>query len=351
MKWGGEAKINLRDLCIDADASLLDAMKVLERGGEAIAFVCDAGGRVIGSLTDGDIRRALLRGSGLDERCLRSAMQPQFIHVSPDASRAEVLDIMMARDIGQLPALDPDGRLVGLHTIGRLLTARSRPNWVVLMAGGRGARLKPLTDSLPKPMMRVAGRPILERLILHLMSGGFERFFISVNYMGEVIERHFGDGSRLGCQIEYLRETRPLGTGGSLSLLPQPDTATLVLNGDLVTDSDFGKFVDFHEGGGYAATVGVRSHSVNIPFGVTQVRDGRLVALEEKPTQTMLINAGMYVLSPQALELVEKKEEFPITDLLQRCLSRGLPVGAHTISDEWIDVGQPGDLRRARGED
>lgn len=351
MKWGGDANIEMQQLCVDVDASLLEAMTVLEHGAEAIAFVCAKDGRVIGSLTDGDIRRALLAGAGLQDRVLKSAMQPNFVSVSPNVGRAEVLDIMRARDIGQLPVIDASGKLRGLHTVGRLLSAVERSNWVVIMAGGRGSRLQPLTESIPKPMVKVAGRPILERLILHLMSCGLRRFMISVNYLADVIEGHFGDGARFGCHIEYLREPRPLGTGGSLAYLdPRPDEPFVVMNGDLVTQCDVGSMIAFHETNQFIATFGLRPYQVHLPFGVAVTEGDRMVDLREKPTEQYLINTGLYILSPQALDLVKQGEEFPITELFHRCRGRGLPVGAYLIDDDWIDVGQLNDLRRARGE-
>ena len=349
MRWGSDVDVDMKTLCVDADATLMEALQVIDRGAESIAFVCDRDLRVIGSLSDGDARRALLAGASLTDRCLRATMRADFAFVAPSVGRAEVLDIMRARDIGQLPVLDERGRLSGLHTVGGLLSAMNRENWTVIMAGGRGTRLQPITEAMPKPMVKVAGRPILERLILHLMGSGLRRFFISVNYMGEMIEQHFGDGSRFGCRITYLRETKPLGTGGSLSLLPAPDRPVVVANGDLVTQVDVARMLDFHEEGGFAATFGLRPHVVPIPFGVARVEGDCLLELREKPTERMLINAGLYVLSPPVLKLIRPDEELPITELLPRCLSNGLRVGAHVVEDDWIDVGQFDDLRRARG--
>ena len=185
--------------------------------------VTDDQGRVIGTLTDGDVRRALLAGSTLGDRGLQAIMHRDFAHVTPATGRAEVLDIMRARNINQLPVLDEHGRLCGLHTIAQMISRDDLPNSAVVLAGGRGTRLHPLTESIPKPMITVAGRPILERLVLHLMSCGIRDIHISVNYLAHVIESHFGDGSRFGCRIRYLRETEPLGTGGPLALLnPEP---------------------------------------------------------------------------------------------------------------------------------
>lgn len=340
----------LDDMMIAADATLLDALRALERGAESIVFVCDDERRVLGTLTDGDVRRAILGGAPLDSRSLRTAMRRDFVSVGSETGRAEVLDTIRARQVEQVPVLDAEGRLCGLHTIARLLSVAERPNVAVLLAGGRGTRLAPLTNLIPKPMVTVAGRPILERLLLHLMSLGIRRFYFSVNYLSHVIEEHFGDGSRFGCLIQYLHETEPLGTGGPLSLLsPVPDEPILVMNGDLVTQCDVGSMIDFHQEGGFVATMGLRHFAVEVPFGAATVQGDRLVALQEKPIERKLINTGIYVLSADAVRMVPKNCPFPITSLFDACLEKHAPVGAYTIDEEWLDVGRPEELIRARG--
>lgn len=351
MRWGGDVPAELAKLTVRADATLLEALKVIDAGAESIAFVCDGDERVIGSLSDGDIRRALIGGASLDSCCIGTVMRQDFASATTAMGRAAVLDIMRARDIGQLPVLDAERRLIGLHTIGEIISGRPRENWALILAGGRGTRLAPFTESVPKPMLRVAGRPILERLVLHLMSHGIQRIFLSVSYLANIVEDHFGDGSRFGCSIEYLRESKPLGTGGPVGLLrPKPEHPVLVMNGDLVTECDIGRLIDFHESGGYGATFAVRPHSVQIPFGVAEVDGNRLVAIREKPTHRMLINAGMYVLSPEVISMVRQDVELPITDLFISCIDAGIPVGAHEVEQEWADIGRHDDLSRARGE-
>jgi dTDP-glucose pyrophosphorylase len=342
---------DLARFTVPADATVLEALETIERGGKAITFVVDADDRVIGALTDGDLRRALLQGASLDGRVLRNAMNRDYAFLRPEQSRAEALDIMRARQIEQLPVLDADGSLCGLHTLHELVAAVERPNRVLILAGGRGTRLHPLTTHLPKPMITVAGRPILERLILHLMSSGFRHFTVSVSYLAHMIEEHFGDGTRFGCHIEYLHETEPLGTGGPLALLrPIPEIPLVVVNGDLMTQSDLGRLLDFHLAGGFSASVGLRPYSIEIPFGVAVVEGERLVEHREKPTQQFLVNTGMYVFAPETLALVPEGREYPITSLLDTLLERGLPVGAHVLEDEWLDVGRPEELRQARGQ-
>jgi dTDP-glucose pyrophosphorylase/CBS domain-containing protein len=341
--------MDLGRLTIPADATILEALKAIERGAEAITFVVDAERRVIGCLTDGDIRRAILRGARLDGRILPEAMRRDYAFATPGQGRAEVLDIMRARQIEQLPVLDADRRLCGLHTLRQLVSAAQRPNRVLILAGGRGTRLQPITATVPKPMITVAGRPILERLILHLMSCGFRRFTLSVSYLAHLIEEHFTDGSLFGCEIDYVREREPLGTGGPLALLqPAPELPLVVVNGDLVTQCDVGSLVDFHSAGQFVATIGLRPHGIEIPFGVADVEGDRLVALREKPTHRLLVSAGIYVISPEALTYVLSGEEYPITALLDTLLQRCLPVGAQVIEDEWLDVGRHEELRRAR---
>lgn len=340
----------LRRLIVPPTASLRAVLQVINDGGHAIAFVRDVRQRIVGTLTDGDVRRAILAGHDLDARVAGAASRRDFTWVGPQAPRSEVLDLMRARAIGQVPILR-GGHLVGLHLLRELVGGRPRPNWAVIMAGGKGTRLRPITDRIPKPMLPVAGRPILERLVLHLTGFGVRRIFLSVNHLAEVIERHFADGARFGCRIEYLREREPLGTGGALRLLPErPRAPLIVLNGDLVTQFDVEALLDFHQQGGYAMTFGLRPHAVEIPFGVARVRGNRVVALEEKPTVRHMINAGIYALSPAAVRLVPPGQVFPITSLFERCTRRGLTVGAFPILEEWTDVGRPEELRRARGE-
>ena len=257
---------------------------------------------------------------------------------------------MRARSISQIPILDEHGRLVGLHLLKELIGAAERPNWAVILAGGKGSRLAPLTETTPKPMLQVAGRPVLERLVLHAVGFGIRRVFLAVNHLAHVIEEHFEDGARFGCDIEYLREMTPLGSGGPLSLLPvAPAAPILVMNGDLVTQANLALLFDCHDSGGFAATCGLRPQAVEIPYGVAEVEKDRLLGFAEKPTEQLLVNAGIYVVSPETVSLVPSNREYPMTALIQRCLEEGRPVGAHLIEDEWADIGHPHDLRAARG--
>lgn len=334
---------------IPCRATLREALHSLEASALGIVLVEAESGLLAGTLTDGDVRRALLKGAKLDEG-VQPFLQRGFVSVGVQASRAEVLDLMQSRWLSQIPILDDTGRLLGLHTLHEILGAAPRENWAVIMAGGRGERLRPLTDSVPKPMIPVAGRPILERIVLHLVGFGIRRIFIAINYRGDMIEAHFGNGASFGCEIEYLRETTPLGTGGALSLLPsRPGAPLLVLNGDLLTQFDVETLLGFHNRGGYKATVGLHEYGHTVPFGTVELDDDRVTRLREKPTHVWLANAGIYVISPEVLERVPLQTHFPLPALLEDCIERGEPVGGYLIEHDWLDIGRQSELERARG--
>lgn len=326
----------------------------IERGSGSIALVVDGEECLLGTVSDGDIRRALLAGYELDD-----GVEP---HVTPDpkvvsegTTRAEVLDLMRAQVLNQIPVIDGTGRLVGLHLMHELLGHGVRANWAVIMAGGRGTRLAPLTDTIPKPMLRVAGRPILERLVLHLVGSGIRRIFLSVNYLSNMIEDHFGDGTDFGCEIEYLRESPDcqLGTGGSLRLMLEngwePEHPLLVMNGDLVTEISVEKLLSAHARGGGTATMAVRAYSHTVPFGVAETTGTRLARLMEKPTASWLINAGIYVVEPRLLRRVPSDRMCHLVELLEGCLDRDEHVHTWEMDDEWQDVGRPDEFSRANG--
>ncbi len=333
--------------CIRLGSSLVDAMKAIQKGAVGIALVIGKGDRLVGTLTDGDIRRALLAGRALSDS-LDPFINREFTAVGPEAGRVEVLDLMQARSISQVPVVDKPGRLVGLHLLRELLGAVERSNWAVIMAGGQGLRLRPITEKIPKPMIKVAGRPILERLVLHLVGYGIRRVYLSINYLGHMIEEHFGDGSRFGCRIEYLREKDPLGTGGALSLLPaKPADPLVVLNGDLLTQVNLELMLNQHTADQCAITVGVKRYVHPIPFGCVDVRRRRLIRLQEKPLIEQQVNAGIYILSPAILTKVPRSFCL-MTELIEGALQRREKVGAFEIEEEWLDIGQYDQLKQGR---
>ncbi|HME44441.1 MAG TPA: nucleotidyltransferase family protein [Syntrophorhabdales bacterium] len=339
----------LEKFMINSTSTIRQAMESINDNWREVTLVKTDDGRIIGTITDGDIRRGLLRGLTMESPATE-VMNREFVFVSPEIGRAAVLDMMKALVIRQMPIIDSYGKLVGIHFLNDLLGTEIKPNIAVIMAGGRGTRLRPLTESCPKPMIQVAGRPILERVLLHLVSYGIRKVFISINYMADKIESHFGDGSRFACSIEYLREEKALGTGGALSLLPRDiEHPIVVVNGDQLTQADIGELLKFHEQEQVIATMGVRHYQVEIPFGVVKQEGRRLLALQEKPTDHYLVNTGIYVLDSEAVSMVPDNTDFPITALFDLLVDRKKPVGVYYIEEEWIDVGRHDDLLKANG--
>ena len=341
----------LDKITIGIEASIREAMQAIDLGAIALALVVDEEGRMLGTVTDGDIRRALLGDATLDHP-MAPYYQRAFTSVNEGTTRNEVLDLMKARTLSQVPILDAEGRLVGLHLLRQFLGSTERPNWAVILAGGLGTRLGPLTENMPKPMLKVAGRPIMERLVLHLLGYGIKRIFLAVNYLADNIIDHFKDGSDLGCRIDYLKEDQPLGTAGSLGLLPtRPDHPVLVMNGDLLVNFNVAKLLDHHADQGAAITMGVTHYTHQVPFGVAQVEDGAVQRLEEKPVKHWLINAAIYVVEPAIIETVSQGKPLTMPELIQRTMAAEQRVAAYEIGKKWADIGTPTELRRARGQD
>jgi dTDP-glucose pyrophosphorylase len=340
----------MKNYYISPDSSLLECMRSMDITGAGIALAVDSGGKLIGTISDGDVRKALVKGSPLDSS-IDTHINRNCFYVLPTVPRAEVLDIMQARRFEQVPIVDEQGKVIGLHLLHDILGNIPRPNWAVVMAGGQGMRLRPLTEKLPKPMIRVAGRPLLERIILHLVSYGISRIFLSVNHLAQVIEAYFGDGAKYGTKIEYLREADPLGSGGAISLLPDiPDQALLVMNGDLIVDVNIGDMLEFHNQNDFYATMGIYSYFHQVPFGSVDIQNSRLAGFEEKPVLEKMVNAGIYVLSPHAVSAIPKNTYFPITTLFENALKNHLVCGTFSVEKEWIDIGSPQQLKQARGE-
>lgn len=329
----------IEELVVSPAATVLETMRVLDRGYE-VALVCD-GPTLVGVVTDGDVRRSLLAGGALS-RPVGEIATPSYFSVGPDVTRVEAIRLMTERRFKCLPVVDAQRRLLDLHTLHSALLGQRLDSWAVVMAGGRGERLGELTDAIPKPMLPVGGRPILEHIVLHLVSHGIRRIFISVNYLGSMIEDHFGDGSRWFCRIDYLREEAPLGTGGALALLPERPTHPLVvMNGDLMTRINLGRMLAVHASGPHVATVALREYVLQVPFGVAEVEGVRLTGLLEKPTRRHHINAGIYVLSPSLLARVSAVSFVHMTDVLKGCLARGEPVAVYPMQEAWTDMGVP----------
>ena len=330
-------------------ASIQQAILNLDESGLQIALVISENGVLCGTVTDGDVRRALLRGLDLQSR-VDDIMFLTPMVAPPEMGRDIVLHLMRANKVHQLPVVDSERRVVGLHTWDEVIAPSRRPNILVIMAGGLGKRLRPFTENCPKPMLSVAGKPMLEHIIERAKAEGFDRFVIAIHYLGHMIEEHFGDGSRWQVQIEYLREQVPLGTAGALSLLqPRPVAPFLVTNGDVLSDIRYGELLDFHSHHRATATMAVRLHEWQHPFGVVKTKGVDIVGFEEKPISRSHINAGIYVLDPHTLDLIGKDEHCDMPTLFARLQEKPARMIVYPMHEPWLDVGRPNDLERARG--
>jgi len=340
---------DLSRFLVRPDQTVRQAMQVINDNWRELALVADESMRIQGVITDGDIRRGLLGGVTMTAPA-RSVMTSEYVCVGPNSDRAGVLDLMKARSIRQVPVVDAERRLLGIHFLEALIGTTEKPNAAVIMAGGEGRRLRPYTDSRPKPMVEVAGRPILERIVLHLVGYGIKRIYLAVNYLAHMIKDHFGDGEQFGCTIEYLHESEPLGSGGALSLLPEGiEHPLLVMNGDLVSQFNVSRMLEYHDQEQAHATIAARHHQVDIPFGVIDSEAGCLTRLTEKPSMHLLVNAGIYLLDPAVLADIPRSCFYPMTALFERLLAEKRPVSVYRIEEDWIDVGRREDLSRANG--
>ncbi|MDY0873653.1 nucleotidyltransferase family protein [Dongia rigui] len=331
-------------------SSIRDAMSVLDRSALQIVLVVDKDERLLGTVTDGDIRRGLLRDLNQATRIVE-VMNRTPITAPEGLPRQELIEILRRHDLHHIPIVAANGRVVGLEADTELYEGAERDNWVVLMAGGLGQRLRPLTDDIPKPLLAVGDRPLLEIIIDRFVRQGFRRFFVSVNYRADMVKEHFGDGTRFGCDIRYLEEREPLGTAGAIGLLPEMPTAPfIVMNGDLLTTLDFERLLEFHTKHGADVTLAVRRYSHQIPYGVAEILHNRVTSIVEKPIKECYISGGIYVLSPSVLSKLQPVRQIDMPDLMRDVIAGRGQVSAFPVTEYWIDIGRIEDLERARRE-
>lgn len=341
--------MNWKDICIPPSATIREALAVLDAGGAQFAMVVDAEERLLGVATDGNIRRGLLGGHTLADS-ITMVMQDKPRTVPVGMTMDAVLRIMEDESVTHLPVLDPQGRVVSLWSLKEL---RRRPPLdipMVLMVGGLGTRLGSLTRDIPKPMLPVGGRPMLEIILRNCMEWGVRHFYMAVNYKARMVTDYFGDGARFGCRIEYIRETKRMGTAGALSLLPErPRDTLLVSNGDILTHLNLRDMLAYHKHCGAVATMAVRKHVMHVPFGVVEHNaDGIITGLREKPSHEFCVNAGVYALEPEALGNIPPDTFFDMPDIFTALLRAGQQPRIFENQNYWIDVGLLAEYQRAQ---
>jgi dTDP-glucose pyrophosphorylase len=345
---------DLSNLCIAPGDSIRHAIACIDRNEKGIVLVTDEERRLIGTISDGDIRRALLNKQNLEapvsELLARKANSPypQPVTALQGTPSALLLQQMQEREIHQIPLLDGEERVVGLATLDELLPNQVLPLQAVIMAGGYGTRLRPLTEEVPKPMLPVGDRPLMELIVGQLRQIGIKRVNVATHYLSGKIKEHFGDGHEFGIELSYVTEDRPLGTAGALSLMDAPENPLLIINGDILTRVNFKSMLAFHREHKAALTVAVRKYDVNVPYGVIESEDGYVRGLVEKPLLNFLVNAGIYLLEPWAHRYIPNGEHSNMTDLIERLLTEGHTVASYPIMEYWLDIGTNVDYERAQ---
>ena len=325
------------------------AVKVLEENRVlGIALVIDKHRKLLGTVTDGDIRRAIIGHCGMDTP-VEQLMNNSPAVVTARDGKEKIDHVMAEKYITRLPVVNDDGIIIGLIGQDSGLTSGCYDNSILLMAGGFGRRLHPLTESIPKPLLKVAEKPILEAIVDQLSEQGFKRLFMSLHYRGEMIKNYFGDGSAWNVTIEYLEENSPLGTAGALSLVNSENAVypLIVINGDLMTRINYGRLLEFHKEQGGVATLCVKEYEHQIPYGVVEVERGEVSLINEKPSHKCFVNAGIYVLDEAVVNTVDENHPLAMTDLLSSLVAGGERVNAYPIHEYWLDIGRLSEYRRA----
>lgn len=347
---------DLTDLCIGSDSSIRDAMACIDNSDAYIALVVDKTRRLLDTITDGDVRRAILAGTDLDSPVSvlleRRATSPYPAPVTApiDTLPAALLQLMRERRVRQLPLLDGSDRVIGVVTRRELAEGEPLPLHAVIMAGGYGNRLRPLTDDLPKPMLPVGDKPLLELIVEQLRDAGVSVVNVTTHYKGKVISDHFKDGSDFGVAIRYIEEEKPMGTAGALSLLEKTESPLLVINGDIVTRMDFRAMLAFHEEHEADMTVALKQYEIKVPYGVVECDGVSIVRITEKPSIKHFINAGIYLLNPDILEYIPSDESYDMPELVNRLEAAGRRVVGFPVTEYWLDIGQVEDYNRALSE-
>jgi dTDP-glucose pyrophosphorylase/CBS domain-containing protein len=345
-------ELGWRKALVGDDASVHSAIEAIGAGAMQFCVVVDEKQRLKGVITDGDIRRAILQKIDIHETPAAEIMNKVPQVAKETASEAEMIASMQANHVRNLPIIGADRRVVSIAHLDSLVRPQeTADNWVVIMAGGMGKRLRPLTEEIPKPLLSVGSKPLLETIVENFQRHNFGRFYFSVNYKAHLIREYFGDGGKWNAEIRYLEEKQKLGTAGALRLIEErPDHPIIVMNGDLLTRVNFGALLDFHLEAGGAATMCVREYDFQVPFGVVEMNQQHIQSIVEKPVQQFFVNAGIYVLNPELIDLIPENDYFDMTTLFEQLIESGQKASVFPINEYWLDVGRMDDLDMARLE-
>jgi dTDP-glucose pyrophosphorylase len=339
------AKIKLK-----TNSTIKEALNIIDVGAMQIALVLDDKNKLLGTVTDGDIRRGLLRGLALEDS-IESIIYKTPTVCTINNSKEEILKIAVEKKLFKIPIVDLEGFLVGIEEIDDFIKQKEHPYKVVLMVGGLGRRLSPLTDNLPKPLLNVGNKPLLETIIDNFSKYGLKNFILSVNYKSEMIEDYFGDGSKFGVNIKYAHENKRMGTAGALSLMKEELTATFfVMNGDLLTNINFDHMIRYHIECQSVATMGIKQYDFQVPYGVVNVNEQRIVSIEEKPSHNFFVNAGIYILDKSVLNEIPYDTFYDMPTLFKTLIANNNMAVSFLIREYWLDVGHKSNYEQANSE-
>lgn len=342
---------NIQKITISIDTTFSEAIQIFgSHDGLRLLIVTNKEGKFSGIITDPDIRRGLLRGLKLEDS-ISSIINHSPITAHIDTPKEELLHLASQYNIHEIPLKNNNGEIIEIVSIANLVKPKLYPNQVVIMAGGLGTRLRPLTDTLPKPMLKVGSKPILQIILERFKQQGFRNIFLCVNYKSHVIEEYFGDGSKYGLNITYIKEEKRMGTAGALSLIPNLYEDFIVMNGDILTDINFSEMLNFHKQQKSDATMGIREYNIQIPYGVVHTEHSRIISIQEKPLHSFNVSAGIYILNKKILSLIPKDKFFDMPTLFETSLSKeNYNTLSYLIKDYWIDIGRKEEYDRANSE-
>ena len=339
-----------QNILLTPTSTIKEALKIIDSGAMKLAIVIDEDEKLIGTLTDGDIRRGLLGDLTLNDS-IETIIYKTPTVCNIEDTKEKILEVAIAKKLYQIPIVDNDGKLIGIEEVDELLKAKYKSNKVVLMVGGLGTRLYPLTKNIPKPMLKVGNRPILETIILNFKKYGFTDIILGVSYKSEIIENYFGDGSNFGVSIKYIHEEKRMGTAGALSLIrDELNEPFFVMNGDLLTNINFEHMMDYHIQNSSTATMGVREYDFQIPYGVVHVDGINIKSIEEKPVHNFYVSGGVYVLNPDSLQYIPQNEYFDMPTLFENIIADGKKSVSFPIREYWLDIGRIEEFEKANNE-
>ncbi len=341
---------DFENIRLTINSTIKEALGIIDSGSMKIALAVDLENKLIGTISDGDIRRGLLNGLTLDDG-IESIIfhNPTVCRVND--SKEDVLRIAVQKQVYQIPIVDSAGVLVGIEVVEELLKPTEYSNKVILMAGGLGSRLRPLTNDLPKPLLEVGNKPILETIIANFAKYGFKNIILSVNYKSQMIEDYFGDGSTFGVSIEYIHENKKLGTAGALSLMKDKLTEPFfVMNGDLLTNVNLEHMLEYHTQNQAIATMGVREYDFQVPYGVVKIKGHHIESIEEKPTHTFFVNGGVYFLDTEVLNYIPENSFYDMPVLFEKLIENKQKTISFLIREYWLDIGRMSDFEQANDE-